>query len=52
MFCDCNPIPVKTAMNMAGLDAGERRLPRVELTGAKRKFVYDTLIQSGYDSKL
>lgn len=52
MFCDCNPIPIKTAMNMAGLDAGELRLPLVELSGAKRKFVCDTLIKYGYDAKL
>lgn len=52
MFCDCNPIPVKTAMNMIGLDVGEMRLPLVELSGSKRKFVYDTLIKYGYKATL
>ena len=27
MFCDVNPIPVKTAMNLLGMDVGELRLP-------------------------
>lgn len=39
MFCDCNPIPVKTAMNMAGFGVGEMRLPLVELDDNKKKIV-------------
>ena len=27
MFCEVNPIPVKTALNLMGLEAGELRLP-------------------------
>ena len=27
MFCDVNPVPVKTAMNLLGYDVGECRLP-------------------------
>ena len=27
MFCDVNPIPVKAAMNLAGMQAGPCRLP-------------------------
>ena len=30
MFCEVNPIPVKAAMNLMGLDAGEYRLPMCE----------------------
>nr|WP_325301556.1 4-hydroxy-tetrahydrodipicolinate synthase [uncultured Dysosmobacter sp.] len=30
MFCDVNPIPVKTAMNLLGMDAGDLRLPLCE----------------------
>lgn len=31
MFCDVNPIPVKTAMNLFGCDCGECRLPLVPM---------------------
>lgn len=30
LFCEVNPIPVKAAMNLLGLEAGELRLPLVE----------------------
>ncbi len=32
MFSDVNPIPVKTAMNLIGFDAGECRLPLVPMS--------------------
>ncbi len=32
MFSDVNPIPVKTAMNLMGLDCGECRLPLVPMS--------------------
>lgn len=32
LFCDVNPIPVKTAMNLVGFDAGECRLPLVPMS--------------------
>ncbi|MBQ8057897.1 MAG: 4-hydroxy-tetrahydrodipicolinate synthase [Ruminococcus sp.] len=32
MFSDVNPIPVKTAMNLVGFDAGECRLPLVPMS--------------------
>ena len=34
LFCEVNPIPVKTAMNMMGFDAGELRLPLCEMEPA------------------
>ena len=34
MFSDVNPIPVKTAMNLFGFDAGECRLPLVPMSVA------------------
>lgn len=43
MFCDCNPIPVKTAMNMAGFGVGNMRLPLVELDEEKKKKVAKVL---------
>ena len=32
LFSDVNPIPVKTAMNLIGFDAGECRLPLVPMS--------------------
>ncbi len=32
LFCEVNPIPVKTAMNLMGMDVGECRLPLVEIS--------------------
>jgi 4-hydroxy-tetrahydrodipicolinate synthase len=32
MFSDVNPIPIKTAMNLYGFDAGECRMPLVPMS--------------------
>ena len=32
LFCEVNPIPVKTAMNMMGMEVGPLRMPLTELT--------------------
>jgi 4-hydroxy-tetrahydrodipicolinate synthase len=32
LFCDVNPIPVKTALNLMGRDCGPMRLPLTEIT--------------------
>lgn len=34
LFCEVNPIPVKTAMNLLGFDAGKLRLPLCEMGDA------------------
>lgn len=34
LFCDVNPIPVKTAMNLLGYDAGQLRMPLYEMSDA------------------
>lgn len=36
IFIETNPIPIKTAMAMAGMDSGELRLPMCEMTGENR----------------
>lgn len=36
LFCEVNPIPVKEAMRMLGMDAGLPRLPLTRLTDANR----------------
>ena len=32
MFCEVNPIPVKKAMQLMGMDCGRLRMPLTELT--------------------
>ena len=32
LFCECNPIPVKAAMNMMGMEAGSLRLPLCDIS--------------------
>lgn len=47
LFCEVNPIPVKGAMNMMGLNAGKLRLPLCEMSDAHKEQVRKTLIQYG-----
>jgi 4-hydroxy-tetrahydrodipicolinate synthase len=37
MFVETNPIPIKTAMAMLGMDSGEMRLPMCELSAENRR---------------
>ena len=34
LFCEVNPIPVKKALNMMGLEVGSLRMPLTEMTAA------------------
>lgn len=43
LFCDVNPIPVKEAMNMMGMNVGPCRLPLYEMTDSKKALLKDTL---------
>jgi 4-hydroxy-tetrahydrodipicolinate synthase len=43
MSVTTNPIPVKTALNMTGLDAGPLRLPLVEASEEERAVIRDAL---------
>lgn len=47
LFVDVNPIPVKEAMNMMGMDVGECRLPLYKLTDANRELLRKTLAGHG-----
>lgn len=47
MFCDVNPIPVKTAMNLLGMDAGDLRLPLCEPEETKTARIRQTLTRYG-----
>lgn len=48
-FCDCNPIPIKTALYMLGWCEEEMILPLVPLTGAKRSQMASTLSAYGFE---
>lgn len=43
MFCDVNPIPVKTALNLMGFNAGPLRLPLCDLSEANLSHLKDIL---------
>jgi len=43
LFCEVNPIPIKTAMNMLGFDVGDLRLPLYDMSPANLQFLTDTL---------
>jgi 4-hydroxy-tetrahydrodipicolinate synthase len=47
MFVETNPIPIKTAMAMAGMDSGEMRLPLCEIADGNRAGLEKLLRQSG-----
>ncbi len=47
LFCEVNPIPVKGAMNMMGMNAGELRLPLCDMSDAHKEQVRSALIQHG-----
>lgn len=43
LFCDVNPIPVKEAMNMMGMDVGPCRLPLYEMSESNKAKLKATL---------
>ena len=47
LFIEVNPIPVKNAMNMMGMDVGELKLPLVDLSEENAKKVRKALVDYG-----
>ena len=47
MFCEVNPIPVKTAMHLMGLDVGPLRMPLCEMEDASRDRLTAVLTDCG-----
>ncbi|MEE1010942.1 MAG: 4-hydroxy-tetrahydrodipicolinate synthase [Acutalibacteraceae bacterium] len=47
LFIDVNPIPVKEAMNMMGMNVGDCRLPLYKMTDAARETLRATLTKHG-----
>ncbi len=48
LFCEVNPIPVKTAMNLIGYDMGELRLPLTTMSDKNLDYLKKTLIDYGF----
>jgi len=47
LFLEVNPIPVKTAMNMLGLNCGPMRLPLCEMSEEHQAALHATLAEAG-----
>jgi len=47
LFCEVNPIPVKTAMNLMGLPGGPLRLPLTEMEPANLERLKESLVNYG-----
>ena len=47
LFLEVNPIPVKTALNLMGMDAGPFRLPLCEMSGAGQERLRGLLREAG-----
>ena len=52
MFCDVNPIPVKTALNLLGWDVGPLRLPLCDPTEAGLEKIRAALEKHGLTSRV
>ena len=50
-FCDVNPIPVKTAMNLMGMDVGPVRLPLYPMNESNLNYLKSKLIECGITLK-
>lgn len=45
LFCDVNPVPVKTAMNLLGMNAGPCRLPLYPMSDENLNFLIEKLCE-------
>ncbi|MBR2489496.1 MAG: 4-hydroxy-tetrahydrodipicolinate synthase [Clostridia bacterium] len=48
LFCDVNPVPVKTAMNLIGMDAGPVRLPLYDMSEQNIALLKQKLNECGF----
>ncbi len=51
LFCEVNPIPVKSALNMLGFEAGPLRLPLTEMEPAHQEVLKAEMKKFGLDVK-
>ena len=47
LFCEVNPIPVKTALNLMGMNAGPMRLPLTEMEPQNQERLKKTMKEYG-----
>lgn len=47
LFCEVNPIPVKSAVNMLGFKAGDVRLPLVNMTDKNKEMLQKAMVECG-----
>lgn len=48
LFCEVNPIPVKTAMNLLGNNVGNLRLPLTDMTEKNLEYLKKELVNFGF----
>ena len=51
LFIEVNPIPVKVALNMMGLDAGMLRMPLCDMSAAHKEVLAKALMNAGLEVK-
>jgi 4-hydroxy-tetrahydrodipicolinate synthase len=51
LFIEVNPIPIKTAMNLLGMDVGNLRLPLCEMAPENLKKLKKSLVSAGLELK-
>lgn len=47
LFCEVNPIPVKTAMNMMGMEVGPLRMPLCEMEESNKEILKKAMVDYG-----
>lgn len=47
LFCEVNPIPVKTAMNMMGMEVGPLRMPLCEMEECNKEILKKAMVDYG-----
>ncbi len=47
LFSDVNPVPIKTAMNIAGMEVGPFRLPLYEMNNDKKEILIQKMLECG-----
>jgi len=51
MFIETNPIPVKTAMNLLGMNAGPLRLPLTSMSERNKQELASVLQRCGFSTR-
>lgn len=49
LFCEVNPIPIKTAMNLLGFGVGDLRLPLTSMSDKNLQYLKNALVSYGYE---